>query len=208
MFTENNMRERHGRVLAELAEVGMDMVRRLSAAMSQTDDIQIQAQIGLAFHRVSRAVRQTMALEFRLAQAAHREAVALQSPSPTRASAPAPPRPPAERVGWNEYERADSDEPLDALDDLLEAEDLDAEAVHEAVETTMARLRRDLAADNLLVKAGVLEPDDSGSSPVIAKHPQRNRRSELLGAASFRPPPTISPTPGVLAGPSIWRSSA
>ena len=208
MFTENNMRERHGRVLAELAEVGMHMVRRLSAAMSQTDDIQIQAQIGLAFHRVSRAVRQTMALEFRLAQAAHREAVALQSPSPTRASAPAPPRPPAERVGWNEYERADSDEPLDALDELLEAEDLDAEAVHEAVETTMARLRRDLAADNLLVKAGVLEPDDSGSPPVIAKHPQRNRRSELLGAASFRPPPTISPTPGVLAGPSIWRSSA
>jgi hypothetical protein len=149
MFIESDMRERHGRVLAELAEVGMVMVRRLGEAMLQVADIQVQAQIGLAFHRVSRAVRQTMALEFRLAQAAHRDAVALQPPLPARASASAPPRPTAERVGWNEYERADSDEPLDALDELLEAEDLDAETVHEAVETTMARLRRDLGSDNV-----------------------------------------------------------
>jgi hypothetical protein len=57
MFIESDMRERHGRVLAELAEVGMVMVRRLGEAMLQVADIQVQAQIGLAFHRVSRAVR-------------------------------------------------------------------------------------------------------------------------------------------------------
>jgi hypothetical protein len=213
MFIESDMRERHGRVLAELAEVGMVMVRRLGEAMLKVADIQVQAQIGLAFHRVSRAVRQTMALEFRLAQAAHRDAVAVQPPSPARASASAPPRPTAERVGWNEYERADSDEPLDALDELLEAEDLDAEAVHEAVETTMARLRRDLAADTLLVKAGVLGPDDPGSALIEVKRPAstpppRNRRSELLGAASFaRPTPVVPPRSAARAGPLLWRSS-
>ncbi|MBJ7413261.1 MAG: hypothetical protein JHD15_23285, partial [Phenylobacterium sp.] len=66
------MGERHGRVLAELAEVGMTMVRRLSEAMLQARDPQTQAQLGLAFHRASRAVRQTLALEFRLAQEARR----------------------------------------------------------------------------------------------------------------------------------------
>ncbi|MDP3175075.1 MAG: hypothetical protein Q8M88_11645 [Phenylobacterium sp.] len=202
------MRERHGRVLAELAEVGMAMVRRLSEAMLRTQDVRTEAQIGLAFHRVSRAVRQTLALEFRLAEAARREALA---PSPTprpTATPPAPyqPRISPERVGWNEYERPDSDEALDALDELLEAEDLDVDAVHEAVDASMARLRQDIAADALLVKAGVLAPDDPESALTYADRPpttpqRRNRRSELFGAASF---PRLPPT----TGPSIWRSSA
>lgn len=217
MSIEITMQERHGRVLAELAEVGMVMVRRLSEAMVRTEDVQIQAQIGLAFHRVSRAVRQTMALEFRLAQEAGREDVVRRTPSPTPATttsrAPTPPRPTAERVGWNEYERSDSDEALDALDALLNAEDLDVNAVHEAVEATMTRLRRDLAADPLLVKAGVLSPDTPGSALIGAKHPPagqqpRNRRSELMGAASFaRPQLAIPPKTGAPGGPSIWRSS-
>lgn len=216
MLIENDMRERHSRVLAELAEVGMVMVRRLGEAMLRIEDIQVQAQIGLAYHRVSRAVRQTMALEFRLAQAAQREAAAVKtaSPSPTPTSAAKPPRPASEQVGWNEYERSDSDEVLDVLDELLETEDLDADVIHEVVETTMARLRQDLAADPLLVKAGVLVPDDPGLALIGAKRPAstpppRNRRSELLGAASFaRPTPTILPKPGPRAGPFTWRSSA
>lgn len=216
MLIEGDMRERHSRVLAELAEVGMVMVRRLGEAMLRIEDIQIQAQIGLAYHRVSRAVRQTMALEFRLAQAAQREAAAVQTapPSPTPTSAAKPPRPASERVGWTEYERSDSDDVLDVLDELLETEDLDAETVHEAVETTMARLRRDLAADTLLVKAGVLDPDDPGSALIGAKRaastpPPRNRRSELLGAASFaRPAPVFPPNSLARAGPFTWRSSA
>lgn len=54
MVEDIDMGERHGRVLAELAEVGMTMVRRLSEAMLQARDPQTQAQLGLAFHRASR----------------------------------------------------------------------------------------------------------------------------------------------------------
>jgi len=194
MSIDGDMSERHGRVLAELAEAGMVMVRRLSDAMLATDDVQTQAQIGLAYHRVSRAVRQTMALEFRLAQEARREDRGAAPPKPKPVAPPEPhaPRPSAERVGWNEYERDDSDEALDALDVLLEAEELDLEAVREAVEASMARIRADIAADPLLVKAGVLDANnptpalDRMGLPTVPG--PRNRRSELMGAATFSRP--------------------
>ena len=199
MSVDNDMRERHGRVLAELAEVGMVMVRRLGEAMLATEDVQTQAQVGLAFHRVSRAVRQTMALEYRLSREARREgrdAVApVRAPPPT--ATPAPARPAPERVYWNEYERSDADEALDALDDLLEADELDVEAVHEAIEASMDRLRHDIAADPLL--AGVLDARAPAAEP-------RTRRSELLGAAAFAPPLFPASSAG-RAPPSPWRSS-
>jgi len=196
MSTEGDMRERHGRVLAELAEAGMVMVRRLGEAMARTEDVQTQAQLGLAFHRVSRAVRQTLALEFRLMQEARRED---REPAPARAPPPEP-RPPVERTGWNEYESDDSNETLDALEDLLDAEDVDPDAVHEAVETCMDRIRRDLDADRALVD--VLDIP----APADRRRPRPKaaaRRSQLLGGAAMTPPLPAAPRPTALA----WRSS-
>ncbi|WP_156467090.1 hypothetical protein, partial [Phenylobacterium sp. CCH9-H3] len=86
MVDNVDMRERHGRVLAELAEVGMAMVRRLSEALLQARDPQTQAQLGLAYHRVSRAVRQTLALECRLAQEARRLERDLAATAPAAAA--------------------------------------------------------------------------------------------------------------------------
>ncbi|MBU1375491.1 MAG: hypothetical protein KKE02_08145 [Alphaproteobacteria bacterium] len=193
MSTDGDMGERHGRVLAELAETGMVMVRRLSAAMLATDDVQTQAQLGLAYHRVSRAVRQTIALEFRLSQDARRE----DRPAPSRptppseAAAPSPPRPQAERVGWNEYERDDSYEALEDLDVLLDAEDLDLDAVHEAVETCIARIRHDLDA----------EPMPGAGVTVLARPSPGRTRDRLLGSAALSPGPAIRPGPRT---PSPW----
>ena len=208
MSTDGDMRERHGRVLAELAEAGMAMVRRLSEAMQRTNDVQTQAQLGLAFHRVSRAVRQTMALEFRLAQDARREDRGAAAPArPTPPAEAAPPRPPAERTGWNEYESDDSNEALDELDALLEAEDFDLDAVHEAVETCIARIRHDLAAEPALAEAGIRV--SAASAPVRAVGPSAEprpggRRSELMGASALPRPLIAPPRPGA----DVWRSSA
>ncbi len=218
MSTDNEMRERHGRVLAELAETGMVMVRRLSQAMERTDDVQVQAQIGLAFHRVSRAVRQTMALEFRLSQEARCQDRGDPAPSPRPKPAASPaaspaeslepvvPRPAAERTGWNEYERSDSDEALDALDELLDAEELDVETVHEALRASLDRLRRDFAADPFLAKAGLLEAAVASSGPQ-----PRTRRSELMGAgAGVRPALPALQRAGAAPGPFApprWRGS-
>lgn len=215
MVEDIDMGERHGRVLAELAEVGMTMVRRLSEAMLQARDPQTQAQLGLAFHRASRAVRQTLALEFRLAQEARRlerdraAPVATAPPSPTRA--PAPPRPPSERIGWDEYESSDADDTLDELDGLLQAEHPDLEAVHAAVETCIAGIRHDL--DIELPVAPISSPA-GGGAPAEGRWRENNpapalpaaRRSALLGAAALpRPPLTLPPSASPL---HAWRSSA
>jgi len=198
------MRERHGRVLAELAEAGMAMVRRLSDAMLRTEDAQTQAQLGLAFHRVSRTIRQTLALEFRLMQEPRRDerGAAARTPPPE----PRPPRPPAERTGWNEYEPDDSDEALDELDALLEADEVDLDDVHEAVEACIANIRRDLEVDRTLFEPGV-PGSVTATAPVRAVAPPAlsgptGRRSLLLGGAA----PPILPAPRPLL--PIWRSSA
>lgn len=203
MSLEGDMSERHSRVLAELAEAGMVMVRRLGLAMEQADDAQTLAQVGLAFHRVSRAVRQTLALELRLAQGPRPEPIrstpSTQSPPPPIA----PARPRAERVGWNEYERADSDEALEDLDELLDAEEVDIEAVHGAIDASIARIRQDLEADAQLIQ--VLPHQAPQSRPLrtdvsLAAPAGRNRRAQLMGAATFpRQPATFIPS---------WRSSA
>ncbi|MDP3660944.1 hypothetical protein [Phenylobacterium sp.] len=68
------MGERQGRVLAELAELGMTMARGLAARAQGASSDEAVLGLALAFHRVSRAVRMTLALESRLAQE-RREAV-------------------------------------------------------------------------------------------------------------------------------------
>lgn len=203
MSFEDDMRARHGRVLGELAETGMVMVRELSAAMLATDDRQTQAQLGLAYHRVSRAVRQTVALEFRLFYERPREARPAPPPTPPK---PTPPRPPAIRTGWNEYERDDSREKLDDLDDLMDAETLDMDAIHETVEACLDGIRRDLDIDlpSIIRPAAPPKPPpglavNAWPPPVAQPTPaSASRRSALLGAgASLRaPPPPPWPSSG------------
>jgi hypothetical protein len=193
MSDHSDMSERHGRVLAELAETGMTMVRRLSDAMARTDDVQTLAQLGMAFHRVSRAVRQTLALESRLAHEARREDRGVDAPvrttPPERATPPEPatPREPAERTNWNEYESDDDHEALEELDALLEAEDLDLEAVHEAVETCIARIRHDLDAEPAEVVVAAEQPAAAPAPWRASPRPPGpgGRRSELMSATAF-----------------------
>lgn len=157
------MRERHERVLAEMAEAGMVMVRALSAAMEAAEDLSAQVQVGLAYHRVSRAVRQTIALEFRLAQAADRAAREPAAPRPAATPAPAPePRPSPERGDWYEYERAEADEALEDLDVLLEVDDADPEAVHAAVESCIVRIRHDLDPARPTLRRSISSPVGGG----------------------------------------------
>lgn len=74
MSSGNDMAERHAQRLAELAELGMALARDLQArALAASDDETAQA-LGRAFHTVARTVRQTMALEAKLAREAQRRA--------------------------------------------------------------------------------------------------------------------------------------
>ncbi|MDB5463312.1 MAG: hypothetical protein JWP23_1701 [Phenylobacterium sp.] len=58
--------ERHGRVLQELTDLGMNLARAVSAQAADADRATAHA-LALDFARIARAVRQTVALEAKLA---------------------------------------------------------------------------------------------------------------------------------------------
>jgi hypothetical protein len=60
--------ERHLRMLQELAEIGMDLARGVRAQALDPAAEAAGGDFGLVFSRIARAVRQTLALETRIAQ--------------------------------------------------------------------------------------------------------------------------------------------
>jgi hypothetical protein len=65
MTTRTDMAERHDAALIELADLGMSLARDLHARALAADN-DGAGDLALAFHRISRSVRQTLALEARL----------------------------------------------------------------------------------------------------------------------------------------------
>ena len=66
------MAERHGRILARLSELGLAHAERLHERAMAAEDPKSAAELGLTFHRVSRSIRQSIALEARLVRDAAR----------------------------------------------------------------------------------------------------------------------------------------
>jgi|GEM_PF-3019800 len=212
MSSTDDMDARHGRILAELADAGMDVARGLHDASQRSRDNHELALLAEAFHAVSRSVRQTIALEFKLRHAPRLPAAPKPEPESKPASAPpSVPRDRPEQVCWNEHERADWDEPLDLL--LAGG---DREAVNTAIGASIARIRRGLAT------AGRALPATPEPGPTVAKGrdpdpdppgPGPGRRNTLLSGAShrtagFRAAPTRGDSgQGVARAHPPWRNS-
>ncbi|MEW5685654.1 MAG: hypothetical protein AB1942_12105 [Pseudomonadota bacterium] len=180
------MDARHGRMLAELAEAGMGVARGLYAATRRELSNADFALLAEAFHTVSRSIRQTIALELKLKHEPRQPAQPKpEPPAPPPATPPPFPRPERpEQVYWNEYERADWDEPLDAA---LGAGD--AAAINDAVAASIARIQRDLGkAQRVLVATTACHPGRSEAEsrdPVVPTPQTRpRRRSALLSTSS------------------------
>jgi type IV secretory pathway VirB10-like protein len=220
MSSTDDMDARHGRMLAELAEAGMGVARSLYAATQAAPVSNADfALLAEAFHTVSRSIRQTIALEFKLKHAPREPAAPKPEPKP----APPPPTPPAapgvrpEQVYWNEYERADWAE---RLDDALDAGD--ADAVSAAIEASVACIQRGLTkAERVLATTN----NTSGCHPALGAAQDRDpnvlrpkatscRRSGLLTTSSHRGPGLRVPRNRDDAGggggtprPPPWRGS-
>lgn len=78
------MAERHGRTLARLSELGLALAERVQAQALATEDAKSTADLGLAFHRIARTVRQSIALEARLVRDAARAERELQQDAVAR----------------------------------------------------------------------------------------------------------------------------
>lgn len=214
MSSNDDMDARHGRMLAELAEAGMGLAMRLCAASRGPGSTHDFVRLTEAFHTVSRSVRQTIALEFKLRHAPREPAA--PKPEPRPAAAPPPERPERpDQVYWNEYERADWDEKLDVL---LDAGDRDA--INAAVDDSIARIRRDLTkAEGVLAGPEPGRPG-AGASPkahVLSAAPQARpqSRSALLSTSSrpgldLQVPPQVGDRGGggTAPRPPPWRRSS
>lgn len=213
MSSTDDMDARHGRMLAELAEAGMGLARRLSAASQQSGNNDDFVRLAEAFHTVSRSVRQTIALEFKLRHAP-REPVA-PKPESKPAAAPPPERPERpEQVYWNEYERADWDAPLDAL-----LGSGDRAAINAAVDDSIARIRRDLTRAEGVLTGPHPEPRRPGAGQdgrLLSVAPQARPRSRSAWLSTSSRPGLnlqVPPQPGDREGggkaprPPPWRRS-
>lgn len=138
------MAERHSLALAELGALGMALAQAL-AATGET-----RAELTLAFHRLSRSVRQTFALESRLerearqagrerAEAAEREAIVRAHRRRAQVRSALSP------LIWTEAEGGEDE--ADALFDDLNArlaEASDEAFLTEPLETCVARIAADM----------------------------------------------------------------
>jgi hypothetical protein len=74
MSSPAEMAERRGRMLAELAELGLSLARDLHGQALDAETPQEKVQLAEAFNRISRSVRQSVALEAKLQREAGRDA--------------------------------------------------------------------------------------------------------------------------------------
>jgi hypothetical protein len=136
---------RHLRGLAELGEIGLELarlVRRQAEAQAADPDGAVDEHLGLVFARIARAVRQTFALEARLAderrtaQAAETRRHAERRKTKVRTA--------VERVLDAEPDQGDAENLFYDLTERLETDYDDADFADRPVGELVARICRDL----------------------------------------------------------------
>ena len=194
------MAERQGRVLTELSELGLDLARGLKARAEAAQTLDEAQGWALAFHRISRSVRLTLALEVKLERErrlAEREDYSRQlrvvEARKVRVRAA------VSRAVWTETEGEAAESLLDELDERLEEEALCEDFAEAPVEAAIARIREDLGlpandAGAVRATAGGVRPEASKSPPPLGQ----GNREAVEGAEarrSLEPPTSASPTP-------------
>ena len=180
MFESAEMVKRHAAVLEDLAALGLEIARDLKTRALQAKTAAEAEGLALAFHRVSRAVRLTLALEARLA----REGLELGRQEDLRRAGQALARTRQVRAVvardiWNETDGQDARVLIRELDAVLETDALFEDFLQGPVEACIARVREDLG----------LPANDPGEAPQVDTPPIE---AALVEAAPPDPPPDDS----------------
>jgi len=118
-------------ILADLATMDLSLAKHLHACAMNADDVNEIVNLSRAYQRISRCVRQSLALHARLKrerERAEREAQSLPKPPPPKPARDArriearreAVHDAVVRVAWSEYEGCDADEDLDDRDLFLD----------------------------------------------------------------------------------------
>jgi hypothetical protein len=191
MSSPAEMAERHGRMLAELGELGLTLARDLQGRALAAETPAEAASLAEAFHRISRSVRQSLALEAKLQRDADRDQRERRQDEAReievrKTARKARLRREVERLIWDEVEATDvagaMARDVPALVERLEAE---SEAfLDDSVEDQIARIREVLGVDE------DWELDDEE-----ADGPDDAEDAADKAAAPPKPPPDSSGSP-------------
>ena len=137
--------QRRIEVLSQLEEIGLALALSLKAKAEAASTLEEAQALALAFHRVSRSVRLSVALELRLERdvrdhAAEDRRLNLRAADTRKAQV----RKAIAREAYAEYEPDDAEALLDELEDRLEEEALYETFPQGAIEACLSRIRKDL----------------------------------------------------------------
>ena len=195
MATAADMAETHARILGELAAFGLDFARKLHGQGMAAETPEETATLARAFHGVARSVRQTLALEARLARDAQRQAredreAAEQQAREERAAAERLAQAPINdrknrissalsRAVWSEYEDDEAESLFDDVYGRLCDEAETPDFLHQAIDDQIARL---------CAEFGLAAPERRPSPPEPQASPAAAAPPEILGDWADPPP--------------------
>lgn len=178
MSDRADMAERHGALLAQLAERGMALACALQERALAAETPAEMRDLALAFHRISRTVRQSLALEAKLARDGDRAAREARAEAERTGAAQAERRVAQVRAAVSRgirdaYYGFDAENLEGELTERLEAEALDDRFLDEDLDAQIARLCADLglAPEDLDPEDLDPEPDDGEGGPSAPPRP-------------------------------------
>lgn len=128
MSIPTDMAERHARVLGEVAEICLVAAREMQARLLAAEEAAEAVQVAGALHKLTRSVRQSVALEAKLVHDAAREARAAEAAGQAAAEVERAERTErrkqllnmaVERAIWREFEDLEAERLLDVMDDAI-----------------------------------------------------------------------------------------
>jgi hypothetical protein len=194
MSSSAEMAERHGRMLAELGELGLTLARDLQGRALAAETSAEAAQLAEAFHRLSRSVRQSLALEAKLQRDAQRDArevrdAAARETEARRAARKAQLKRRVERLIWDQIEEPEfAAELAGAAPHMVEREAESESFLDEPVEAQIERIRAALGVD---------EPWELDEAETASEgdDPSADEDADAAAAAPADPPPKPPPWP-------------
>jgi hypothetical protein len=174
--------ERRRRILAELSELGLASARDLHQRQLAAETAKDAALLANSLHRISRSLRQTLALEAKLDRDAKRDILEDRKEARREAARRVAQRrqrveATVERLIWTEYEDAEAAVLVDDLDMLLDEAELTDGFCADAVETHIARVCEELGLANPPLRGRWPE----GPEGVEAHSPPNRPASQPIG---------------------------
>jgi hypothetical protein len=210
--------ERRRRILAELSELGLASARDLHQRQLAAETAKDAALLANSLHRISRSLRQTLALEAKLDRDAKRDILEDRKEARREAARRVAQRrqrveATVERLIWTEYEDAEAGVLVDDLDMLLDEAELTDGFCADPIEVHIARICKDLGLPSPLAGEGVgPDPGTTDEGSHGERHSPSSTEPDSPAQPLIRPADAGHLLPQGEKGRALpdhpWRSSA